>query len=196
MTWRHFLFCLTMSAIATVASVPGRDASADERVAAVFGAGLAGERGEARSAASASLGVIDRIVVTKSKRRLDLLRGGEVVRSFRVALGRQPRGAKVYEGDGKTPEGLYWLDALKPDSRFYKAIRISYPNRSDRDRARHLGKSAGGAIMVHGVPDDLLSWGADHYLFNWTEGCIAVTNDEMDVIWNSVRLGTPIEILP
>ena len=123
-------------------------------------------------------------------------RGGEVVRSFRVALGRQPRGAKVYEGDGKTPEGLYWLDALKPDSRFYKAIRISYPNRSDRDRARHLGKSAGGAIMVHGVPDDLLSWGADHYLFNWTEGCIAVTNDEMDVIWNSVRLGTPIEILP
>ena len=139
---------------------------------------------------------IDRVVVDKSRRTLQLLDGDEVVRSFRVALGRQPRGHKLYEGDGRTPEGVYLLDSRKADSRFYKAIRISYPNRSDLRTARSIGKPAGGSIMVHGLPEELMSWGPDHYLFNWTEGCIAVTNEEMDVIWNSVRPGTPIEIRP
>ena len=143
-----------------------------------------------------SLTGIDRVVVDKSRRTLQLLVGDEVVRSFRVALGRQPRGHKVHEGDGRTPEGVYRLDSRKADSRFYKAIHISYPNRSDLRAARSIGKPAGGSIMVHGLPDELMSWGPDHYLFNWTEGCIAVTNEEMDVIWNSVRPGTPIEIRP
>ena len=139
---------------------------------------------------------VDRIVVTKSSRTLQLFRGSDLVASFRVALGREPRGHKTHEGDGRTPEGLYWLDNWKEDSRFHKAIRISYPNRADRARARSLGKPAGGAIMLHGLPKELMSWGPDHYLFNWTEGCIAVTNEEMDLIWNSVRPGTPIEIQP
>ncbi|MCB9945355.1 MAG: L,D-transpeptidase family protein [Geminicoccaceae bacterium] len=141
-------------------------------------------------------GQADRIVVYKRKRLLELLKGGTVVRTFRVALGRQPRGDKRYEGDGRTPEGLYWLDEWKGDSRFYKSIRISYPNRADIQEARSLGRPAGGSIMLHGLPEELQHWGAEHYLFNWTEGCIAVTNEEMDVIWNSVRPGTPIEIRP
>jgi len=138
----------------------------------------------------------DRIVVVKSERELRLLRDGEVLRRFKVALGREPRGHKRYEGDGRTPEGAYFLDARNPDSRFHRSLRISYPSSRDRQRAAALGQPSGGDIMIHGLPEELLRWGSDHYLFNWTEGCIAVTNEEMDIIWDSVRLGTPIEILP
>ncbi|MEZ5848476.1 MAG: L,D-transpeptidase family protein [Geminicoccaceae bacterium] len=147
-------------------------------------------RGHART------GRVDRVVVLKRKRVLQLISKGDVVHSFRIALGREPRGDKRFEGDGRTPEGLYWLDSWKGDSRFYKAIRISYPNRADVELASRMGRSAGGAIMVHGLASEIEHWGPNHYLFNWTEGCIAVTNEEMDVIWNSVRPGTPIEIRP
>lgn len=138
----------------------------------------------------------DRVLVVKSERKLYLLRGDEVVRSFKVALGRQPRGTKERNGDGRTPEGEYYLDAANPDSRFHRSIRISYPSARDLARARANGANPGGNIMIHGVPAELLHWGADHWMFNWTEGCIAVTNDEMEEIWHSVDLGTPIEIRP
>jgi murein L,D-transpeptidase YafK len=138
----------------------------------------------------------DRVVVVKSERRLYLLRGEEVVRSFRVALGRQPRGTKLRQGDGRTPEGLYRLEAGNPDTRFHRSIRISYPNDEDVARAQASGTRPGGNIMLHGVPAELSRWGPDHWMFNWTEGCIAVTNEEMDIIWRSVDLGTPIEIRP
>lgn len=155
------------------------------------GAGLA-----AAPADDASLGKADRVLVVKSERKLYLMRDGEVLRTFRVALGRQPRGTKERQGDGRTPEGEYRAEALNPESRFYRAIRISYPSAEDRARARAKGHRPGGDIMIHGVPRELLHWGDDQWMFNWTEGCIAVTNKEMDVIWRMVDLGTPIEIKP
>jgi murein L,D-transpeptidase YafK len=142
------------------------------------------------------VGKADKIVVMKGEKRLYLLRDGEVVRSYRVALGRQPRGTKLYEGDGRTPEGRYVLDARNADSRFYRAFHVSYPNASDRARASALGQAAGGLIMIHGLPRERPAWGAEHWMYNWTTGCIAVTDREMDEIWESVEVGTPIEIRP
>ena len=152
---------------------------------------------DVRAATSqASAGYADKVVVLKRERVLQLWRDGEVMRSFNVALGRSPNGAKQFEGDGRTPEGRYFLQGWNPASRFYKAINISYPNPGDRRRAAAAGKAPGGAIMIHGLPAELAHWGSDHYLFNWTEGCIALTNEEMDIVWNSVRPGTLIEIMP
>ena len=152
--------------------------------------------GEEARAANAAAEKADKVVVVKSERRLYLLRRGEVMRSYRVALGRQPRGTKLHEGDGRTPEGRYTLDARNPGSNFYRALRVSYPSRSDRERARALGQSAGGLVMIHGLPNERPKWGAEHWMFNWTNGCIAVTNREMDEIWDSVDVGVPIEIRP
>lgn len=138
----------------------------------------------------------DKIVVVKSERRLYLLRGSEVVKSYRVALGRQPRGTKLYQGDGRTPEGRYVLDGRNAGSNFYRALHVSYPNAADKVRARAMGEAAGGLIMVHGLPNERPNWGEEHWMYNWTNGCIAVTNREMDEIWASTELGTPIEIRP
>ena len=146
--------------------------------------------------AVASTAKADKIVVVKSERRLYLLRDGEVMKSYRVALGRQPRGTKLHEGDGRTPEGRYVLDARNRASNFYRALRVSYPSSADRVRAQALGQAAGGLIMIHGLPNERPNWGEEHWMFNWTNGCIAVTNREMDEIWASVDVGTPIEIRP
>ena len=133
----------------------------------------------------------------KRKRLLMLMQGEQVARSFRIALGREPRGAKLREGDGRTPEDSYHIDARNNDSEFYRAIRISYPSQADRRRARDAGVRPGGQIMIHGLdPSIEAKWHSDHWMFNWTRGCIAVTNEEMDVIWDTVDLGTPIEIHP
>lgn len=146
--------------------------------------------------AAAAVPKADKIVVVKHEQRLYLMRDGEVLKSYRVALGRHPRGTKLYEGDGRTPEGRYVLDARNPDSRFYRAFHVSYPNAADRERARELHQTAGGLIMIHGLPLERPNWGADHWMYNWTTGCIAVTDREMDEIWDSVDVGTPIEIRP
>jgi murein L,D-transpeptidase YafK len=138
----------------------------------------------------------DRVVVDKSERRLSLLRDGKVIRSFRVALGRDPVGAKSREGDGRTPEGRYVLDWRNKQSRFYRSIHISYPNPADRRRARTGGVSPGGAIMIHGLPNGRGAIGAEHARWDWTDGCIAVTNAEMDEIWSRIDNGVPIEIRP
>lgn len=151
----------------------------------------------ASASVEGAAGPIDRIVVLKRKRLLMLMRGETVARSFRVALGREPRGNKVREGDGRTPEGLYHIDARNADSQFYRAMKISYPTQSDRQRARAAGVRPGGLIMIHGLdPGIAAKWRGDHWMFNWTRGCIAVTNEEMDILWESVALGTPIEIQP
>jgi murein L,D-transpeptidase YafK len=150
----------------------------------------------AAAARDAGVEKADKVVVVKGERRLHLLRRGEILKSYRIALGRSPRGTKLREGDGRTPEGRYVLDARNGGSNFYRALRVSYPNASDRARARAMGERAGGLIMVHGLPNERPEWGEEHWLFNWTNGCIAVTNDEMDEIWERVELGTPIEIRP
>lgn len=139
---------------------------------------------------------VDLVVVVKHLRELHLLAGHEVVRTYRIALGRYPEGPKKAEGDARTPEGRYTLDYRFEDSDFYKAIHISYPNTADRARARRLGVDPGGRIMIHGLPDGWTAKGVGHPDLDWTQGCIAVTNRELDEIWNLVHDGTPIEIYP
>ncbi len=144
---------------------------------------------------NSSIGV-DRVVVYKGARRLVLLSQGRELRSFKVALGGEPVGPKTRQGDHRTPEGLYMLDSRNPNSHFYKAFHISYPNAQDIAVARKMGVSSGGDIMLHGLPKEYAWVGRAHTLHDWTDGCVAVTNDEMDEIWKLVRVGTPIEIKP
>jgi murein L,D-transpeptidase YafK len=138
----------------------------------------------------------DRVVVFKTERKLVLMRGEAVIRVYDVALGRYPKGHKVSDGDQRTPEGGYTLDYRLPRSAYHKAIHISYPNDEDTARAAALGLSPGGRIMIHGLPNQVSAWQVNHPKLDWTQGCIAVTNREMDEIWAAVDDGTPIEIYP
>jgi murein L,D-transpeptidase YafK len=138
----------------------------------------------------------DQVIVMKSQRTLTLLSHGKVLRSYKVALGGSPVGAKEQQGDHKTPEGHYILDRRNAQSRFYKSIHVSYPNEQDKQKASQRGVSAGGDIMIHGLPNGF-GWLSDtHRALDWTDGCVAVTNREMDEIWGMVPDGTPIEIRP
>lgn len=138
----------------------------------------------------------DRIVVVKSERRLDLMKDGTVLESYQVALGKRPTGPKTRQGDGRTPEGKYVIDRRNANSKFHRALHISYPNAEDKARAKAAGVSPGGAIFIHGVAPALVRLGARHAPLDWTDGCIAVTNPEIDEIWAAVDDGTPIEIRP
>ena len=125
-----------------------------------------------------------------------LLRAGKVLKTYKVALSRVPIGAKEREGDHKVPEGLYIVDAKNSQSRFHLALHISYPNAADRERARKLGAKPGGNIEIHGL-DGRLAWvGGLHRQLDWTDGCIAVTNAEIEEIWQLVAVSTPVEIRP
>ena len=139
---------------------------------------------------------VDKVLVLKGKRRMHLLRRGMVLRTYQISLGRRPSGKKAKQGDGKTPEGWYTLDTRNPRSKFYRSMHVSYPNETDRARARAMGVSPGGAIMIHGEPNHLRNIGFNGKGVDWTEGCIAVTNGEIDEIWDTVPDGTPIEIRP
>lgn len=154
-----------------------------------------GVRAGARYAAL-TVGKPDRLVVLKSERKLVLMRGNHVLRVYNVALGRYPEGRKQREGDAKTPEGTYTIDYKLTKSGFYKAIHISYPNASDVARARRRGEKPGGKIMIHGLANNWTAKQIGHPWLDWTQGCIAVTNREMDEIWRLVDPGTPIEIHP
>jgi murein L,D-transpeptidase YafK len=125
-----------------------------------------------------------------------LLSQGKELRTYRIALGVKPVGPKQRQGDHKTPEGSYLLDFRNPHSEYYKSLHISYPNQQDLLRAKKLGFSAGGDIMVHGLPKGQEWVGKAHRLTDWTEGCIAITNEEMDELWTLVHDGTPIDIKP
>lgn len=138
----------------------------------------------------------DRVVVLKSQRQMVLMRGDAVIRVYSVALGRYPKGHKFQEGDSRTPEGRYTLDYRLEDSLFHRAIRVSYPNERDVARAQAAGVDPGGQIMIHGLPNDWSAEQINHPDLDWTQGCIAVTNEEMDDIWRLVRVGTPIDIYP
>ena len=138
----------------------------------------------------------DQVIVVKSQRTLTLLSRGKILRTYKVALGGSPLGPKEQQGDHKTPEGHYVLDRRNANRRFYKSIHVSYPNRQDEQNAARRGVSPGGDIMVHGLPNGFGWLGATHRTMDWTDGCIALTNAEMDEIWNLVPDGTPIEIRP
>ncbi len=138
----------------------------------------------------------DRILVLKKQRKLQLVSHGKVVKTYKVALGGEPVGPKTQQGDHKTPEGIYVLDARNAHSQFYKSIHISYPNARDRAEARKHRVSPGGDVFVHGLPNGYGAVGAAHRLKDWTDGCVAVTDEEIDEIWKAVPDGTPIEIRP
>ena len=148
------------------------------------------------SAADAS-GTIqaDKVLVVKNEKLLLLLRDGKILKSYRVAIGRKP-GRRVRQGDNRTPEGRYVIDGRNPGSSYYKALHISYPNASDVSDARKLGVSPGGEVLIHGLPSGFEDLGASHADLNWTRGCIAVSNEEMDEIWELVADGTPVRIVP
>jgi murein L,D-transpeptidase YafK len=139
---------------------------------------------------------VDSILILKRDHVLELLTDGKVIRSYPVALGRGGLAPKEREGDERTPEGHYVIDSRNSTSRFYEALHISYPDAGDRERAAKLGVSPGGAIMIHGLPDGLGWLGAAHRLYDWTSGCVAVTDTQMDEIWRVVPVGTPVEIRP
>jgi murein L,D-transpeptidase YafK len=139
---------------------------------------------------------IDRIVVEKSARTMTLYRRDEKVHTYKVALGSEPKGAKTRQGDHRTREGKYTIDSRNEHSRYYKALHLSYPNATDRERAQKARVSPGGDIMIHGLPNGYGAIGKAHLLHDWTDGCIAVTDDEMDEIWKLVPVGTSVEIRP
>ena len=138
----------------------------------------------------------DKVLVVKSESKLYLLKNEKTIGEFKAAFGANPKGHKQQEGDERTPEGEYILDYKKSDSAFYKAIHISYPNEKDKKRAKEAGVNPGGLIMIHGQKNGLgwFSWLTQN--FNWTDGCVAVSNSDMDKVWESVNVGTPIEIKP
>lgn len=146
--------------------------------------------------AAQSTASVDRIVIEKSKRTLTLMNGAKIVKTYKVALGGQPVGAKDRQGDHKTPEGIYSVDAKKANSQFYKALHISYPSQADRANARRLGVSPGGDVEIHGLGAKWGWIGAKHRLTDWTDGCVAVTNEEIDEIYPLIKVGTAVEIRP
>ena len=138
----------------------------------------------------------DRVLVEKAMRRLTLLRDGMPLKIYRVALGRAPVGPKEQEGDQRTPEGTYLVDFHKEDSDFHRALHVSYPNQRDTDQATARGVPPGCDIMIHGIRNGLGWIGAFHRRTDWTAGCIAVADFEIEEIWRAVPDGTPIEIRP
>ncbi|MCL1139800.1 L,D-transpeptidase family protein [Shewanella pneumatophori] len=143
-----------------------------------------------------AIGKIDLVVVNKSDSSMTVFRQGKALKTYRIAMGDNPVGHKLTEGDQRTPEGRYILDYKKSDSAYYRAIHISYPNDEDRLRANALGINPGGQIMIHGEnPNSNLS-PEEAQQYNWTDGCIAVTNAEMDELWLAIDAGIPIEIWP
>lgn len=138
----------------------------------------------------------DSILILKKDHVMELLAGGKVIRSYKVALGSGGLARKEREGDGRTPEGHYTIDSRNANSHYHRALHISYPNAEDRTHAAKLGVSSGGAVMIHGLPNDMSYIGSAHRLYDWTLGCVAVTDAEIDEIWELVPLGTPVEIRP
>ena len=138
----------------------------------------------------------DRIVVFKKERKMQLMRGETVMRTYRISLGGDPVGPKQRQGDHKTPEGSYIVDRRNSKSKFHLALHVSYPNAYDAKRAAAGGYDPGGDIMIHGLPNGLGWVNSAQRLSDWTDGCIAVTNKEIEEIWSLVSDGTPVEIRP
>ncbi len=135
----------------------------------------------------------DYVLVDKSDRTLTLMRDGAAVKTYAIGLGDAPEGHKQFEGDERTPEGLYEIDWRNPNSSYHLSLHISYPNAADVAFAAEQGRSPGGDIMIHGQPNYLPLGTLPG---DWTDGCIAVSNTEMNELWNAVPNGTPIEIIP
>ena len=142
------------------------------------------------------LGFADSIVVEKKAHTLTLFRDGKPMRTYLVALGGKPQGDKLSAGDKRTPEGVFYIDARQPNSRYHLALHISYPDAAHRARSQSAGVQPGGDIMIHGLPNGLGAAGASHRVNDWTNGCVALTDEEIEQIWSVVPIGTPVEIKP
>ena len=138
----------------------------------------------------------DRIIVHKKSRTMELMSGGRVLKTYKIALGSEPVGPKTRQGDHRTPEGIFVIDRRNAQSQFHRSLHISYPRPEDRERARQLGVSPGGDIFIHGLPNGYGLVGAAHRLRDWTDGCIAVTDQEIEQIWRMVDDGATVEIHP
>jgi murein L,D-transpeptidase YafK len=138
----------------------------------------------------------DSLVVEKQRRTLTLFQQGVAVRTYMIALGKQPTGDKERIGDNRTPEGVFYIDFRNAQSKFHKALHISYPDAAHAQRAKAMGVATGGDIMIHGLPPAYASLGAAHREFDWTNGCIAVTDEEIEEIWRAVPNGVAIQIKP
>ena len=136
------------------------------------------------------------VIVQKEARRLSILQGDRTLKTYRIALGRQPRGRKECQGDDRTPEGSYIIDSRNRNSGYHRALHVSYPNAADRKAAEKKGCNPGGDIMIHGLPNGYGWLGRTHTARDWTQGCIAVTNAEIEEIWKLVPNGTRLEIRP
>lgn len=147
-------------------------------------------------AALAADAVADRVVIRKSARVLELHRGDAVLRTYPVSLGSHPQGAKRVQGDGRTPEGDYVIDYTNAGSGFHRALHVSYPTAAQRADARARGVDPGGLVMIHGIRNGLGWLGRLHRLIDWTDGCVAVTDAEIEQIWRAVPVGTPVRIEP
>ena len=139
---------------------------------------------------------VDSVLILKKDHLLELLANGKVFRTYKVALGQGGLAPKRKQGDGLTPEGHYLIDGHNAASHYHKALHISYPSPEDRQRAARLGVAPGGAVMIHGLPNGKSAIGSAHRLYDWTLGCIALTDEEIDDLWNRVPVGTPVEIRP
>lgn len=142
------------------------------------------------------LGTIDYILVEKGKRQMSVFFNGQVLKTYKIALGFSPKGHKEKEGDGKTPEGNYHISKKNPASNFFLSLKISYPSQQDQVNATKKGYSAGGDIMIHGQPNGFSWLGFLHTLKDWTHGCIAVRNEEIQELYSAISVGTKIEIKP
>jgi murein L,D-transpeptidase YafK len=167
---------------------------------ALVPAGLAGGSAHAQTTEvainPAPMAPADLVVVYKSLREMSLMRGGQVIRTYRIALGGAPVGPKLASGDERTPEGVFTIDSRKLDSDFHLALHISYPQLTNQVRSAMHNLEPGGAIMIHGMPNDFTESMVGHPTVDWTNGCIAVTNREIEEIWQLVADGTQIVIFP
>ena len=139
---------------------------------------------------------IDNLVIVKSKRQLLAYSNEKLIKSYKISIGRQTIGDKQFEGDNKTPEGIYFINDKNPNSRYHKNLGISYPNKDDMENAKQLGKSPGGAIKIHGLPNGVWFISKFHRWTDLTNGCIMVTDQEIDELYYSVKIGSKIDIKP
>lgn len=171
--------------------VPAATAAPRHLAASVRPAGSAAVKGPA-----GPVGLADSIVIEKKAHRLTLFHMGKPMRRYLIALGRQPKGDKVSRGDRRTPEGVFSIESRNENSEYHLSLRISYPDDRHRARAEALGVDPGGDIYIHGLPNGRGRAGSSHRVVDWTNGCIALTDEEIEELWNAVPIGTPVEIKP
>jgi len=139
---------------------------------------------------------IDTILVEKQKHLMTVFYKNKPLKSYRIALGFSPNGHKLHEGDGRTPEGVYYIQAKNPFSKFHLSLKLSYPSPQDQQKANLQGIKPGGNIMIHGLAQHMKDKGKWHAMRDWTLGCIAVTNEEIEEIFQHAQVGTKVEIIP